>query len=105
MSDLVGNPEGRFSHDPAQLSVLPLKIYNILSNYARLLGFMKQMKTVAFLKINWIKHYGPMAQAISRAVMSDPRNYVNIKNQRTNGPVNARLISGPRINIQHTNPK
>ena len=26
-------------------------------------------------------------------------------NQRTNGPVNAHLISGPRISTQHTNPK
>ena len=49
---------------------------------------------------------------ISGPVFNKTTNHTNIhmhdkvtKKQRTNGPVNAHLISGPRISTQYTNPK
>ena len=48
------------------------------------------MQTFGFSFLKWLS-------------ISDGNN--NSNNQRTNGPVNAHLISGPCISTQHTNPK
>ena len=39
------------------------------------------------------------------SVLSTGQLPLEVQDQRTNGPVNAHLISGTRIRTQHTNPK
>ena len=47
------------------------------------------------------------SQVSEETVENRGRTLMNakIQNQRTNGPVNAHVISGPCISTQHTNPK
>ena len=84
MSDFVGTPKDRVSHDAAHLIKHP-KLY------------LKEKTS--------FQHHRLFVWTIAAYInFCQRRNTFIYKNQRTNGLVNAHLIFGPSISTKHTKP-